>query len=166
MKKGRTIILLFTLISTILSNSVFGQQVSHIIFFYKPYTDSVENNLYVKTIVKFNYKTQYNNVKSADINSNLKRAIQHNDYRFIALSGNSYVLPGLEGYAIDKNGNKSFGYLKKYEKYINKYRFKTICGTSDAMDSSMPDLQSVAADYAKKYNKALLVRVKELENKR
>ena len=126
------------------------------IVFYKPYTDQMETNVYTSGPIKFDYNTQIKNVKNANITEDLDLAIKHKDYRFIGISGNTYVLPGLEGYTKDKNGVLGFGYLKKYEKYIDKYKFKAIMGTSDVINSNGPDLQSVAADYAEKYNKLLL----------
>jgi hypothetical protein len=133
------------------------------IFFYKPYTDSHETNLYQKIQSKFDYKTQYNNIKAANIKSELKNAINHHDYRFIAISGNSYVYPGLEGgYIKNKNGEEEFvGLTKKNEKYIKKYKFKVIEGTSDAIKSNLPPLQSAAYHYAQEYNKMLIIKIEQ-----
>jgi hypothetical protein len=130
------------------------------IVFYKPYTSQIETNLYTSGPIKFDYNTQFKNVKNANITKDLDLAIKHKDYRFIGFSGNSYVLPGLQGYLKDKNGVLGFGYLKKYEKYIDKYKFKAIMGTSDVINSNSPDLQGVASDYAKEYNKLLLAFIK------
>ena len=57
---------------------VFGQLKSGFIFFYKPYTHSFEPNLYKNTIVKFDYKVQYENLKNANINDDVDRA-KNND---------------------------------------------------------------------------------------
>lgn len=164
MKKRKNLILLFTLHLTIISNIAFAQEASHIIFFYRPYTDSSETNLYEKITSKFDYNTQYYNIKGSNIINDLDIALKHNDYRFISIQGFTYVFPGLMGYIKDKKGNETFGYLKNNAKYLKKYKFKVIQGTSDAIDSSKPPLQNVAGDYAEKYNKALLVKIKELEN--
>lgn len=126
------------------------------IVFYKPYTAERETNVYTTGPIKFDYNTQYTNVKKANISEDLGLAIKHNDYRFIGISGNSYLLPGLEGYIKNEKGVKGWGHLKKYEKYINKYKFKIIEGTSDAINSNAPPLQSAAYDYAIQYNKLLL----------
>jgi hypothetical protein len=121
------------------------------IFFYKPYTDSYETNFYKKSQSKFDYKTQYNNIKSANIKNELKNAISHHDYRFIAISGESYLYSGLEG--------ASTLLSTKYERYIKKYKFKVIEGTSDAIKSNLPPLQSIAYHYAQEYNKMLLTKI-------
>jgi hypothetical protein len=133
----------------------YSQAPNNIIFFYKPYTASFENNLYAKTLIKFNYYIQYKNLKDADVAADLKRAIMHNDYRSIAISGNAYVWPGLDGY-FTANGEKTFGILRRYERYLSKYKFKVIEGTSDDIYGSKPDLQDVAEQYANKYNQMLL----------
>jgi len=137
------------------------------IFFYKPYTGEDETNLYQKTQLKFDYKTQYNNLKRADVNSEINNAINHHDYRFISISGNSYLYPGLEGgYAKNKKGEKEFIFLaKKYEPYITRYKTKVIEGTSDAANANLPPLQSLAYDYAQAYNKLLLLKIAELGTK-
>jgi hypothetical protein len=121
------------------------------IFFYKPYTDSYETNFYKKAQSKFDYKTQYNNIKSANIKSELKNAISHQDHRFIAISGESYLYPGLEG--------ASTLLSRKYERYIKKYKFKVIECTSDAIKSNLPPLQNMAYHYAQEYNKMLLTKI-------
>jgi hypothetical protein len=137
------------------------------IFFYKPYTNKYETNLYKKTQLKFDYKTQYNNLKRADVNYEIKNAIKHNDYRFIAISGVSYLYPGLEGgYEQNKKGEKEFIFLaKKYEPYITRYKVKVIEGTSDAINKNLLPLQSLAYDYAQAYNKLLLLKNAELGKK-
>jgi hypothetical protein len=127
------------------------------IFFYKPYTDSIETNLYEKPSVKFDYKTQYNNIKSADVKTEISNAIKHNDYRFIAISGNSYLYPGLES---------GSGIASQYRKYVKKYKIKVIEGTGDSINASLPPLQSVAYDYAHEYNKSLLIKIEALEKKK
>lgn len=141
-----------------------AQTYSKCIFFYKPYTDSSENNLYIKTNQKFNYNIQYSNLKKANINVDLTIALKHQDYRFIAISGVSYLWPGLMGY-IKYNGNKGYGVLNQYKHLLNKYNFKVIYGTSDVIDSSKPDLQGVAFDYALKYNKMLLLKLEHSPSK-
>jgi hypothetical protein len=122
------------------------------IVFEKPYTDSLETNLYKAGPIKFDFKTQYYNVKKANITEDLNRAISHNDFRFISISGVGYLFPGLEN--------------KKYNKYLKKYKFKVVLGTSDAHNMSEPPLQGVAYDYGEKYNKLLLTRIYGLEHKR
>ena len=148
------IIALFILISGL----ALGQTNSKVIFFYKPYTDSSETNLYRDTLVKFDFKTQYENIKNADIEKEVEIAIGHNDYRIVGISGNSYLYPGLEGgYKTKKDGTKAFiGLDPKYESYIKKYGFKVIKGTSDSSNPDNPPLQGVAYEYAKKYNLLLL----------
>jgi len=137
----------------------------HYIFFYPPYTDKSETNLYRDTNIKFDYLTQYTNIKSSIVANDVKNAIAHNDYRFIGISGNSYLYPGLEGgYEKEKNGETTFVSLaRKYEKYLNRYHFKVIKGTSDALRSDLPPLQSIAYDYAKRYNAILFLKIKEME---
>jgi hypothetical protein len=153
MTKKFCIILSFT----ILTFSCFGQAKTNYIFFYKPYTDSSETNLYKDTIVKFDYKVQYANLKKANINNDVEWAIKNNDLRIISISGNSYLFPGLEGgYIKLKNGTKAFVHLaKKYEFHFKKYGFKVIEGTSDFIDGNELPLQSISYDYATKYNKRL-----------
>ena len=140
----------------------FGQTNPKYIFFYRPYTDSIETNLYRDTIIKFDYNIQYENIKIADIKKDVKIAIANSDFRIVSISGNSYLFPGLEGgYRKNKDGTKAFISLaSKYELYIKKYSFKVIKGTSDAIDPSKPPLQTVAYDYAKKYNMILLKKMK------
>ena len=140
----------------------FGQTSPKVIFFYKPYTDSSETNLYRDTLVKFDFKTQYENIKNANIEKEVEIALVHNDYRIIGISGNSYLYPGLEGgYKTNKDGTKTFiGIDPKYESYIKKYGFKVINGTSDSINSDNPPLQGVAYEYAKKYNQLLLEKMK------
>ena len=154
MTKRFCIILSFT----VFTFCSFGQTNPKYIFFYKPYTDSSETNLYKDTIIKFDYNIQYANLKNANINNDVNWAIKNNDLRLISISGNSYLFPGLEGgYVKLKNGSKAFVHLaKKYEEHFNKYGFKVIAGTSDFIDGNKLDLQSVSYDYASKYNKRLL----------
>ncbi|MBK7855755.1 MAG: hypothetical protein IPJ79_13455 [Bacteroidetes bacterium] len=135
-----------------------GQASPKLIFFYKPYTDSSETNLYRDTLVKFDFKTQYENIKNADIEKEIEIALVHNDYRIVGISGNSYLYPGLEGcYQTNKDGTKAFiGLDPKHESYIKKYGFKVIKGTSDSINSDNPPLQGEAYEYAKKYNLLLL----------
>jgi hypothetical protein len=135
------------------------------IFFYKPYTDSSETNLYQKTQLKFDFKTQYNNIKNANIKNDVNNAILHKDYRFVSISGVGYLYPGLEGgYVKDKKGGKQFVFLAhKNEKYVKKYKTKVIEGTSDAISMSLPPLQNIAYDYAYAYNKILLLKIAELK---
>ena len=142
----------------------FGQNPIKIIFYYKPYTDSLETNLYKDTIVKFDYKTQYYNLESANLNNEVENAIVQRDYRIIALSGNCYVFPGLDGgYETKSDGSKVFiGLSRKYEPHFKKYGFKVIKGTSDVINGDDLPLQSVASDFARKYN-ALLFEM--IENK-
>jgi hypothetical protein len=128
------------------------------IFFSKPYTDSYETNLYQKTPLKFDFKTQYNNIKRADVKSEVINANNHHDYRFVAIAGNSYLYPGLE--------ETTTLLSAKYQKYISKYKFKVIAGTSDAINPNLPPLQNVAYHYAQAYNKMLLIKIEELENKK
>jgi hypothetical protein len=142
----------------ILKGQCFGQTNPKYIFFYKPYTDSMETNLYRDTAVKFDYTIQFKNIKNAEIEKDVKIAIAHSDFRIISISGYSYLFPGLEGgYKKNKDGTKTFISLaSKYEGYIKKYGFKVIKGTSDAITP----LQTVAYEYAKKYNSILLVKMK------
>ena len=138
------------------------QTIPKVVFFYKPYTDSSETNLYRDTLVKFDFKTQYENIKNADIEKEVEIALLHNDYRIVGISGNSYLYPGLEGgYETNKDGTKAFiGLDPKYESYIKKHGFKVIEGTSDSINPNDPPLQSVAYEYAKKYNLMLLEKMR------
>jgi hypothetical protein len=135
------------------------------IFFYKPYSDSSETNLYQKTLPRFDFKTQYVNIKNADVKSDFNNATSHKDYRFISISGVGYLCPGLEGgYIKYKVGERVFVVSeRKYEKYLKKFKSKVIEGTSDAINVDLPPLQSVAYDYAKAYNMFLLIKIAELE---
>lgn len=139
----------------------FGQSSIKPIFFTKPYTDSTETNLYINTIIKFDYKTQYQNVKSADINKEVENEIRNKDYRVIALSGYSYIFPGLEGRdKINPDGSKaSIGLRPLFEPHINKFGFKVITGTSDTLYPGELQLQNVAYDFGKEYNRLLFVKI-------
>lgn len=145
----------------ILVGQGFGQSNIKCIFYYKPYTDSSETNLYKDTVIKFDYKTQYDNITKSNIDREVDNAIAHSDFRFISISGNSYLYPGLEGgYKKLKNGTKVFiGLSEKYEQYIRKYGFKVVKGTSDSINADDPPLQGVAYDFAKKYNQKLLKKI-------
>ena len=142
----------------IVYGQTFGQTNPKYIFFYKPYTDSTETNLYRDTIVKFDFRTQYENIKNAEIEKDVEFAILNKDYRIVGISGNSYLYPGLEGgYKTNNDGTKTFiGLDPKYENYVKKYGFKVISGTSDSINPNDPPLQSLAYEYAKKYNLLLL----------
>ena len=128
------------------------------IFFYKAHSDTIETNLYKDTILKFDMKIQYDNLKAANINEEVEKAIKNGDFRIVSISGYSVLYPGLEGgYQKNRDGTKSFIALNpKYEKYLNKYSYKIIKGTSDNINLNDPPIQSVAYDYAKKYNTQLL----------
>jgi hypothetical protein len=141
-----SLIIYFVLLSTI------GAAQTNYIFFYRPYTDKSETNLYRDTNLKFDYRTQYNNIKRAIVATDVENAISHNDYRFVSISGNSYLFPGLE-----------HDYLKKYKKYIDEYKHKVIEGTSDMIGPDLPFLQPVAYDYAKQYNFLLFLEIKKRE---
>ena len=153
--------IIFSAFLIILVGRCFGQSNIKCIFYYKPYTDSSETNLYKDTIIKFDYKIQYDNITKADIDREVDNAIAHSDFRFISISGNSYLYPGLEGgYKKLEDGKKAFiGLSYKYEKYIMKYGFKVIEGTSDVINPADPPLQGVAYDFAKKYNQKLLKKI-------
>jgi len=146
---------------TIVTGKVFGQTSQKLIFFYKPFTNNIETNLYKDTIVKFDYMTQYENIKTADIEKDVHTAIVNKDYRIIGISGYSYLYPGLEGgYKTNKDGTKSFISLDpKYENLLKKNGFKVIQGTSDSMNPNEPPLQTVAYEYAKKYNLLILEKI-------
>ncbi|MBB2145389.1 hypothetical protein GM921_07835 [Pedobacter sp. LMG 31464] len=146
----------------LITGQTFGQTSPKVIFFYKPYTNSSETNLYRDTLVKFDFKTQYENIENADIEKEVQIALLHNDYRIVGISGNSYLYPGLEGgYKTNKDGTKAFiGLDPKYKSYIKKYGFKVIQGTSDSMNPDNPPMQGVAYEYAKKYNLLLLEKMK------
>lgn len=117
------------------------------IVFFKPYTTERETNLYTSGPIKFDFNTQYTNIKDTNLNADFDRAVRHKDYRAIAISGVEYLLPGITGANRDK--------------YFKKEYFKVIEGTSDAINSSAPPLQSVAYDYAIHYNKLLLKYLKD-----
>jgi hypothetical protein len=128
------------------------------IFFYEPSTESYETNFYKKPQSKFDYKTQYNNIKTANVKNELNNAINHHDYRFIAISGNSILYPGLE--------SASTSLSRKFERYIKLYKVKVIEGTNDVIYLNLPPLQKVAYQYAQEYNKRLLIKIATLENKK
>ncbi len=136
---------------TLTSFYCFGQSKSNYIFFYKPYTDSLETNLYKDTILEFDYNIQYENIKNANVENDVKTALSKKDFRIIAISGNSYLYPGLED---------------RYGMLIKKFGFKVIQGTSDAIGLNDAPLQGVAYDYAKKYNLTLLERIQTRTKKR
>ena len=139
-----------------------NQKPSKAIFFYKPYTDSTETNIPITQNQTFNYETQYYNIKSANVLMEVNYAMSQNDFRIIALSGASYVYPGLEGgYKVNSDGSKTFiGLASKYELHYEKYGFKVINGTSDAIKLDQLPLQSVAYEFAKEYNMKLFQKMK------
>ena len=155
---------MLTLLFVLFAFLGFTQTSPRYIVFYKPYTDSEETNLYKDTLVKFDYNTQYKNVKNANVNADVENAMEHNDLRIVSISGYTYLYPGLEGgYRRNKDGSKTFIFLSdKYSEYLATHSFKVIMGTSDAMMEGNPPLQSVAYDYAKKYNTLLLLKMKRL----
>ncbi|MFI5158968.1 MAG: hypothetical protein ACHQF4_08880 [Sphingobacteriales bacterium] len=157
--------LFFTLLLFLISFIGHAQKETSAIFYYRPYTAISETNLYSKPTKKFNYNIQYLNIKKANVDEELKRALNYHDYRFIAISGNSYIYPGLEEYMIIK-GQKAYGILKNNEPYINKYKFKVVQGTSDAIDADSPPLQSIAEHFAESYNKLLLQKLEYIERKK
>jgi len=148
-------ILVLYVFQTFIISNVNGQNRENYIVFHKPYKVNLETNHYTTDKIRFDYNTQYLNLKTANVENDLMIAMKHNDYRFIAISGNSYLWPGLMGY-IKYRGGKAFGVLKQYEKYIAKDNYKVIMGTSDELDESQLDLQGEAFKYAEKYNKLLL----------
>lgn len=150
----------------IVPNILFGQDSLNVIFYYKPYTDSSETNQYKTTLLEFNYDTQYHNLKFANANIEVENAIKHSDYRFIGLSGASYVYPGLDGgYNVNSDGSKVYiGLNNIYKSHFNKYGFKVIEGTSDYINPNTPPLQRVAYEFAKKYNLLLYSKFKEITN--
>jgi hypothetical protein len=159
-------ICIITIIFLTLTSLSFRQSSIKIILYYKPYTDSLETNLYNDTIVKFDFKTQFYNLESVNIDREVENAIKHNDYRIIAISGNCYVFPGLDGgYETQYDGSKVFiGLAHKYESHFKNYGFKVIMGTSDVIIGDDLPLQSIAADFARKYNAILFEKIKNTEN--
>ena len=149
----------------LISALVFGQTSHKVIFFYKPYTDSIETNLFLDTLFKFDYKTQYENIKNADVVKDVETAIRNNDFRFIGISGNSYLYPGLEGgYETNRDGTKTFiGLDQKYKSNIKKYSFKVIKETGDSINSDNPPLQGIAYEYARKYNLLILEKMEQIK---
>ncbi|HVV55737.1 MAG TPA: hypothetical protein VHC47_10450 [Mucilaginibacter sp.] len=137
---------LFVLPLLFLSIVCYAQKKSDYIIFYKPYTAQQETNLYITGPFKFDFNAQYRSLKKANVQEDVNRAVKRKDYRIIALSGNSYVFPGIKE--------------KNWIRYIKKRNFKIIDGTSDAIDLSKPPLQNAAHDYAAKYNKLLLTYLK------
>jgi hypothetical protein len=146
-------------------SSCIGQNQSKTIFFFKPYTDISETNRYSDLEIEFNYKIQYENIKSANIEFEVENAIRNKDFRIIALSGNSYVFPGLDGgYEINADGSKAFiGISPLYEPYIERNGFKVIQGTSDNINPNDLPLQSISYNFAKKYNMLLIKKVEKLK---
>ena len=158
MRRNKIMRVITIILLTIVYGQTFGQTNPKYIIFYKPYTDSTETNLYRDTIVKFDFRTQYENIKNAEIKKDVEVALFNKDYRIVAISGNSYLYPGLEGgYETKKDGTKAFiGLDPKFENYIKEFGFKIIAGTSDSINPDNPPLQSLAYEYAKKYNFLLL----------
>jgi hypothetical protein len=147
----------------LITEQSFGQTNSKVIFFHIPNTNDNETNLYRDTLVKFDFKTQYENIKAADIEKEVQIALSHNDFRIVGISGYSYLYPGLEGgYETNKDGTKVFIRLDpKYKNYIKKYGFKVIVGTSNSINLDEPPLQEIAYEFAKKYNLILLEKMKK-----
>lgn len=152
-----------TLLLLILTNYCFGQYSKNVIIFYDPQTNRSETNLYKDTIISFDFNTQYNHLKEANIKADIEKAVLHHDFRIIAISGVSYLYPGLEGgYKTNKNGKKTFIALSpSYDLHLKKFGFKVIKGTSDAINLNEVPLQSVAYDYAKGYNTLLFIEMKK-----
>jgi hypothetical protein len=125
----------------------YGQTIPNYIIFCKPDTDSTETNLYIDTIIKFNYEIQYTNLKNANIKDDVNRAIKNNDLRVIAIRTVSYVFPGLD-----------LDHKTKPKKYLHKYGCKIIVGPSCVISSDRPSMHDVAYDYAEKYNTLLLAK--------
>ena len=149
------------------SSSCVGQHQSKIIFYYKPYTDISETNLYSDAKIEFDFEKQYENIKSANIGFEVENAIRNNDFRIIALSGNSYVYPGLNGgYEINADGTEAYiGISPIYEPHIKKFGFKVIQGTSDSINPFDLPLQNISYDFAKEYNMLLFKKVAEINEK-
>ena len=145
-----------------ISYMVLGQIPSEPIFYYKPYTDSIETNIPIDSTTLFNYNIQYQNLKNANVENEVTNAVRLKDLRFISISGVGYLYPGLEGgYDIKADGSKVFIALSsKYKSYLKNNKFKVVKGTSDAMNLDAPPLQFVAYEFAKKYNLLLIEKLK------
>jgi hypothetical protein len=123
----------------LLSISSCSRKENNIIFLI-PYSSETINGKYPKS--KSAYEIQFNNVKNANPNSDFQKALQKNDYRFIGISGQGYLIPGIEEGTINI--------------LVKKHGFKIIAGTSDKINLGYPPLQSIAYNYAEKYNSDLL----------
>jgi len=156
----KQIITILSLAFVFIANCSYGKTKPNYIIFYKPYTDSNETNLYNDSIIKYDYKIQYANLKNANVEEDVKRAIAHKDLRIISICGVSYLFPGLDGsYKKGKNGKDIYVPMNvKYKRYLHKHGFKVTLGTSDTHRSNELSLQPVAYNYAKEYNKLILAK--------
>ena len=128
-------------------NTCFGQTKSFDIVYNISTCDSCKTKSN-DTAKKFDFETQYRNLKNALVNVDLAKAIDNNDLRIVAISGVGVLFPGLE------TQNKAL--IQKYDEYKLKYGFKVIRGTSDVVMPYKSPLQVAAYEYAKKYNTLLL----------
>jgi hypothetical protein len=98
------------------------------------------------------YKVQYECLKNAHVEWDVSLAIYNKDFRIITIMGYRTLFPGLESSHTTKS---RYGLKKKYEDHLEKYGFKVITGTTDAPSPEELPIQSVAYNYAKKYNRLL-----------
>ncbi|HEY4875611.1 MAG TPA: hypothetical protein VIH86_08575 [Puia sp.] len=140
--------LIFVLI--VIQYCAIGQSRQKGISFYCP--DSVSNKNYSGNQQRLNYKVQYENLKNANVELDVTIALHNKDLRIISISGVDFLYPGLESSHKPKSRH---GLDKRYEDHLEKYGFKVIEGTSDVINQEAPDLQSVAYNYASKYNTLL-----------
>ena len=124
----------------IAQHCVAGQTTKKGILFFPP--DSASNKNNTDSSQGLNYKVQYESLKHANVELDVATAILNKDFRIISIGGFGMIYPGLES-------------DDKREEHLKKYGFKVIEGTSDVVNPVVPGLQSVAFDYAKKYNTLL-----------
>lgn len=97
-------------------------------------------------------KTEYGDLRcyeKANPESELNKAIERNDLRFMAMRGYSEYVPGINDY---------------YEKYT-RYGYKVINGSSDVVKNyEHSRLMAIASNYAEKYNTLLQKHINAIES--
>lgn len=89
-------------------------------------------------------------LEHADVQKDFNTAVKAKDFRFLGVLGFTVELPGIE---------------KDQERLKTAYGIKVIEGTSDAITS--PEhrrLQDTAIEYARKYNRLLLMHIRQAKN--
>lgn len=104
------------------------------------YNDSIISNTYLFNIF---VEKQLNNLLISNPYLDFFKSVKSNDFRFIAVMGYSLYIPGIK--------------YNMYKKFIKKYKYKLIYGTSDCiMSESHNDMNDLSDEYAFIYNKLLI----------